>query len=317
MELRVFVEPQEGASYEDQLAAARAAERLGYGAFFRSDHLLAIVTADPLPGPSDSWVALGAIARETSSIRLGTLVSSATFRAPTQIAMQAAQVDAMSAGRVELGLGAGWYEAEHLAFGLPFPSQAERFERLAEQLEIVRRFWETPAGETFSFEGVHYRLSDCPGLPKPSQRTGPGGRPGPPIIIGGTGPRRTPALAARYADEINAFAPPERCREQYRRVAEACARIDRDPSELVRSAAVRTCCATSEAELALRAERIGFTVAELRATGYALLGTPAEVLETLEAYREAGAERVYLQFADITDLDQIELIAAEVMPQLG
>src|ERR1700679_2715376 len=197
MKLRIFVEPQQGATYEQLLAVAQTTEECGFDAFFRSDHYLAM-GGDGLPGPTDAWVTLGALARETSRVRLGTLLTSATFRLPGPLAITVAQIDAMIGGRVELGLGAGWFEDEHRAYGIPFPSTGERFDRLEEQLEIVTGLWETPAGSTFSFAGKHYQLAGSPALPKPSQQ------PRPPVLIGGGGPRRTPALAARFADEFNA-----------------------------------------------------------------------------------------------------------------
>jgi F420-dependent oxidoreductase-like protein len=307
MELRVFAEPQEGASYEQQLAAAQTAERLGFGAFFRSDHYLRIRPGDPLPGPTDSWVTLGALARETSTIRLGTLVTSATFRLPGPLAIAVAQVDAMSGGRVELGLGSGWFQEEHAAYGIPFPSLAERFDRLEEQLAIVTGLWATPAGERFSHEGAHYRLVGSPALPKPHRP------PGPPLIVGGLGARRTPALAALYAAEFNVpFADAQRTREQFGRVRAACEGVARDPDELVYSHAVTVCCGESESELRRRAERIGSDPQELRRSGAA--GSPAEVAERLTAFARAGSQRAYLQVIDLDDLDHLELIAAEVMP---
>ncbi len=183
-------------TYNDQLAVARTAEAAGYSAFFRSDHYLAM-NADGQPGPSDSWVTLAGLARETSSIRLGTMVTSATFRHPGPLAISVAQVDEMSGGRIEFGIGAGWFEAEHRAYAIPFPPLGERFDRLTEQLEIITGMWATPLGETFDYPGNHYRVSDSPGLPKPVQS------PHPPIIIGGGGAKRTPALAARFAAEFN------------------------------------------------------------------------------------------------------------------
>ncbi len=309
MELRVFAEPQEGASYEQQLAAALAAERLGFGAFFRSDHLLRIRPGDPLPGPTDSWVTLGALARETSTIRLGTMVTSATFRLPGALAVAVAQVDAMSAGRVELGLGSGWFEQEHSAYGIPFPSLGERFDRLEEQLAIVSGLWATPPGERFSFEGAHYRLLDCPALPRPASVSGP------PLIVGGHGAKRTPALAARYASEFNVpFAGVEGTSTQFQRVRSACEQAGRDPDSLVYSHAITVCCGASDGELRRRAERIGRDLQELRSNGAA--GSPAEVVERLAAFAQAGAQRAYLQVLDLDDVDQLELIAAEVMPQL-
>src|SRR3954462_2692486 len=189
MQLRVFTEPQQGASYDDQLRVARAAEDLGFDAFFRSDHYLSMGDASGQPGPTDAWLTLAALARETSTIRLGTLLSPATFRLPGPLAISVAQVDQMSGGRVELGLSAGWFEVEHTAYGLPFPPLGERFDRYEEQLAIVTGLWSTPLGQTFDFEGRYYRLSDSPALPKPVQDGGI------PVIVGGRGPTRTPRLA--------------------------------------------------------------------------------------------------------------------------
>jgi F420-dependent oxidoreductase-like protein len=308
VELRIFTEPQEGASYDQQLAMAKAAELLGFGAYFRSDHFLRISAGSPLPGPTDAWVTLGALARETSTIRLGTLVSSATFRHPGLLAVAVAQVDAMSDGRVEMGLGSGWFEREHAAYGVPFPPVAERFERLTEQLEIVTGIWSTPPGDSFSHQGAHYRLQECPALPKPLQSP-------PPVIVGGIGPRRTPELAARFAAEINVpFAGVEQAATQFQRVRVACEAAGRDPGELVYSAAITVCCGQDEATLARRAQRIGRELDDLRSNGAA--GSPAEVVERLQAFAEAGAERAYLQVIDFEDIEHIELIAAEVMPHL-
>jgi F420-dependent oxidoreductase-like protein len=310
MELRVFVEPQEGASYEQQLAFAQAAERLRFGAFFRSDHLLRIRPGNPLPGPTDSWVTLGAIARETSTIRLGTMVTSATFRLPGALAIAVAQVDAMSGGRVELGLGSGWFELEHNAYGIPFPSLGERFERLEEQYAIIAGIWATTPGELFSFAGKHYQLQDCPALPRPATILGP------PLIVGGLGAKRTPALAARHGAEYNVpFANVENARAQFQRVRVACEQVERDPDSLVYSHAITVCCGTSEAELRRRAARIGRDLEELRSNGAA--GSPAEVVARLAAFAQAGAQRAYLQLIDLDDIDQLELIAAEVMPQMA
>ncbi len=152
------------------------------------------MSGDGLPGPTDSWVTFGAIARETSSIRLGTMVTSATFRHPGPLAIAVAQVDEMSNGRVEFGIGTGWFEREHVAYGIPFPPLRERFARLTEQLEMITGLWTAPVGETFDYAGAHYAVNDSPALPKPVQR------PHPPIIIGGTSANRTPALAATFAD---------------------------------------------------------------------------------------------------------------------
>ena len=309
MDLRIFTEPQQGATYEQLLGVARATEEHGFDAFFRSDHYLAM-GGDGLPGPTDAWVTLGALARETSRIRLGTLVTAATFRLPGPLAITVAQVDEMSDGRVELGIGSGWYDAEHTAYGIPFPPLGERFDIFEEQLEIITGLWATPEGERFSFGGKHHQLVDSPALPKPTQR------PGPPIIIGGGGKKRTPALAARFAAEFNLpFAPVDTFASQRDRVRTACEASDRDPDELVYSVALVLCCGADEADVTRRAASIGREPAELRANGAA--GLPGEVLETIGRYQEAGATRVYLQVLDVDDLDHIALVGAEVLPQLS
>lgn len=310
MELRIFTEPQQGASYDQLLAVARTAEEAGFGAFFRSDHYLSMGEVDGLPGPTDAWTTLAGLARDTERIRLGTLLSAATFRLPGPLAITVAEVDAMSGGRVELGLGAGWYEDEHRAYGIPFPSVEERFDRLEEQLAVVHGLWSTPEGGRFSFEGRHYRLSDSPALPKPLQR------PHPPIVVGGHGRRRTPELAARYADEFNvAFVPVETCRRQFELVREACRRVGRDADALTYSVALVLCCGEDEGEFTRRADRIRRQPDELREHGAA--GLPAEVVETLEAYRAAGAERAYLQVLDLADLEHLHLVAEKVAPELS
>lgn len=306
MDLRVFVEPQQGASYAQQLAVAQTAERLGFDGFFRSDHYLRMGEGDPLPGPTDTWVTLGGIARETSSIRLGTLVASATFRLPGQLAVAVAQIDDMSGGRIELGLGAGWFDTEHTAYGIPFPTLGQRFDILSEQLEIITGMWHTPEGSQYSFEGNHNSLVGSPALPKPVQVGGP------PIIIGGYGTKRTPALAAQYANEFNLpFPPLEIYRSMCDNVREACEARGRDPKSLTYSVAQVVCCGRNEAEIARRAAAIGRDVDELRQNGCA--GTPAEVLDRIADFAEAGAQRMYLQFLDMNDLEHIELVADEVM----
>jgi F420-dependent oxidoreductase-like protein len=309
VDFRAFVEPQQGASYADQLAVAQKAEELGYDAFFRSDHYLAM-SGDGLPGPTDSWVTLGAIARETSTIRLGTLVTSATFRYPGPLAISVAQVDAMSNGRVELGLGTGWFETEHQAYGIPFPPLGERFERLAEQLDIISGLWTTPKGEKFSYSGTHYTLTDSPALPKPVQQ------PAPPIIIGGAGTKRTPGLAARFAAEYNVpFAPIDIGRTQIERVTAALADAGRAPDSIAFSAAFVACAGRDDAEVARRAAAIGREVDELR-TNSPLVGTPAEIVDKLAPWSELGIRRVYTQLLDMSDLEHLELIAAEVIQKL-
>jgi F420-dependent oxidoreductase-like protein len=305
MRFRVFIEPQNGASYDQQLAMALAAERLGYDAFFRSDHLLSMA-GDGLPGPTDSWVTLGALARETSTIRLGTLVTSLTFRHPGLLAIQVAQVDRMSGGRIEFGLGTGWFEAEHTAYGIPFP--ARRFGLLEEQLEIVTGLWETPVGDTYSFSGQHYELVDSPALPKPAQQPVP-------VIVGGGGPTRTPALAARFAHEFNVpFRSDDEIATQFARVRAAAEAIDRDPASLVYSVALTTAAGRTEAEYRARAERIGRDPDEFRRTSIG--GTTQEVIDRLAALSALGAETVYLQVLDVDDLELLELLAADVLPHV-
>jgi F420-dependent oxidoreductase-like protein len=307
VQLRIFTEPQQGASYDDLLAVARTTEEGRFDAFFRSDHYLAMGGRDGLPGPTDAWVTLAGLARETQRIRLGTLVTAATFRLPGPLAISVAQVDAMSGGRVELGIGTGWYEAEHRAYGIPFPPLGERFDRLQEQLAIITGLWTTPLGTPFSFAGNFYQVTDSPGLPKPVQR------PRPPIVIGGGGPKRTPRLAATYADEFNiAFQSAETSAERFALVREACQAVGRDPASLVYSNALVVCCANDPATLRARAAAIGREVDELREHG--LCGSPAEVLDKLEQYHAIGTQRVYLQVLDLSDLDHIREIAQRVLP---
>jgi F420-dependent oxidoreductase-like protein len=303
MRLVVFVEPQFGASYADQLSVARHAEELGFDAFFRSDHFLTMGEGPGLPGPTDSWVTLGALAVQTSRIRLGTLVTSSTFRPPGLLAISVAQVDQMSGGRVELGLGGGWYEREHTAYGFPFPAIGERFDRLAEQLAVVTGLWTTPVGERFSFDGSYYQVRDSPGLPKPVQT------PRPPVIIGGRGPKRTPALAARYADEYNVpFASLDDTAAAYERVRQACHTAGRTNLPVF-SAAQTIACGRTDADAARRAETIG--------SKPPLYGTPDQVVNQIGAFRELGATRMFLQILDLADLDHLDVIAGQVMPQLG
>ncbi|WP_029106707.1 LLM class F420-dependent oxidoreductase [Mycobacterium sp. URHD0025] len=310
MDFRVFVEPQQGATYSDQLAVARAAEALGYSAFFRSDHYLAM-SGDGLPGPTDSWVTLAGIARETSTIRLGTMVTSATFRHPGPLAISVAQVDEMSGGRVELGLGAGWFEAEHQAYAIPFPPLGERFDRLEEQLRILTGLWDTPVGKTFDFAGEHYTVVDSPALPKPAQD------PHPPIVIGGMGAKRTPALAAEFASEFNVpFVPLDTLKTQFARVAAAVADAGRPADALTYSAAFVVCAGRDEAQIAKRAAAINREVDELRSNS-PLVGTPTEIVDKLGPFLEAGVQRVYLQLLDQSDLEHLELFAGEVVRQLS
>jgi F420-dependent oxidoreductase-like protein len=309
VQLRIFTEPQMGATYDDLLAVARRTEEAGFDAFFRSDHYLTM-GGDGLPGPTDAWATLAGLARETSRIRLGTLMTAGTFRLPGPLAITVAQVDQMSGGRVELGIGAGWFEAEHTAYGIPFPSLGERFDRYEEQLAVITGLWNTPVGETFDFEGKHYRLSGSPALPKPVQEGGI------PVIVGGAGKKRTPRLAARYAGEFNVpFSSAADNARLFAGVRQACEEAGRDPASMVYSSALVLCVGKDEAEIARRAEAIGREVDELREHGVA--GTPAEAVDILGRYAEAGAQRVYLQVLDLSDLDHLDLVAGDVAPQLA
>jgi F420-dependent oxidoreductase-like protein len=309
MKLRIFTEPQQGADYQTLRAVALATEELGFDAFFRSDHYLAMGGGSGRPGPTDAWATLAALAVETSRIRLGTLMSSATFRLPGPLAITVAQIDQMSGGRIEFGLGAGWFEAEHTAYAIPFPSLRERFDRLEEQLAIITGLWEAPEGETFFFEGTHYQLTDSPALPKPAQR------PRPPVLVGGAGARRTPRLAARFADEFNVpFHTVQDSAAAFARVRQACETTGRSPSSMTYSVAHTVCCGKDEAEFRRRAAVIGREPENMRATGVS--GTPGEVAAKIAEYAEIGADRVYLQVLDLHDLDHLALIASDVMTQV-
>jgi F420-dependent oxidoreductase-like protein len=308
MDFRISTEPQQGASYSDLLAVAQATESLGFDAFFRSDHYLVMGDGDGLPGPTDAWTSLAGLARETSRIRLGTLVSSVTYRHPGILAIQVAQVDEMSGGRAELGLGTGWYQREHEAYGIPFPTK--RFGLLEEQLEIVTGLWSTPPGERYSFAGEHYSLTDSPALPKPVQSRIP-------VIVGGGGPSKTPALAARFATEYNAGFVGDLPEVPGRldRVRAACAAIGRDPEELVLSLAGTTAAASTTAQAARRADAIGRDLSELRTGGFA--GTTDEVVDTISTLAELGIGRIYFQIMDLADLDQLDFFAREVIPRVS
>jgi F420-dependent oxidoreductase-like protein len=307
MDLRIFTEPQQGATYDTLLAVAKATEDLGFDAFFRSDHYLRMGSTDGLPGPTDAWITLAGLARETKRIRLGTLMTAGTFRLPGVLAIQVAQVDQMSGGRVELGLGAGWFEEEHTAYGIPFPK--EKFARLEEQLAIVTGLWETKLGDTFDFHGTYYDLKDSPALPKPAQEKIP-------VLIGGHGAVRTPRLTARYADEFNIpFASVEDSERQFGRVKAAAVEAGRPANDLTYSNALVVCVGKDDQEVARRAAAIGREVDDLKANG--LAGSPAEVVDRIGRFAEIGSQRVYLQILDLSDLDHLELISSQVQSQLS
>jgi F420-dependent oxidoreductase-like protein len=316
IEVCVFAEPQQGATYDQQLAVARVAEECGFGGFFRTDHLQHEGSSDGLPGPTDAWITLAGLAVQTSRIRLGTLMCCSSFRYPGHLAIIVAQVDAMSDGRVELGLGAASYPGEHHALGIPLPDAPERFERLAEQFTLITGLWATPPGELYSFDGRHYQITDYPALVRPVQS------PRPPIIVGGHGLRLTPAVAARFADEYNIDGvSPAACAQAYARVRRACEEIGRDPAEITCSAAVTLCCGADSAEIRRRTEAITSAVADWKNPAEIIrdgvAGRPDEALERLHAFRQAGASRVYLQLFDLSDLDHLRLVAEDVLSKLA
>jgi len=300
--LRILLEPRHGSTYAQILALANATDRAGFDAFFRSDHLFGVDPTDPTYRPTDCWTTLAGLARDTVRIRLGSLVTPATFRRPGLLATIVASVDEMSGGRAELGLGTGWYQREHEAFGIPFPATGERFDRLAEQLEIITGLWRTEpeSGKAFSFAGRHYRVDANHSPPRPVQR------PHPPIIVGGTGPRRTPEIAARFADEFNG-ALSEDLRAAYARFDRACERIDRDPATVRHSAVLPVVCGTTPADVKRRADVIGSELIRR----HAAIGSPALVIDRILQLRKAGADTIYFHIFDIEDLDHIALLGAE------
>ena len=307
MGLRIFTEPQQGASYDQLLAVARTAEESGFDAFFRSDHYLKMGSASGLPEYTDAWTTLAGLARDTDRIRLGTLVTPVTFRAVGTFPAIVTQVDHMSGGRVEVGLGAGWYEAEHEAYGLPFPPARARYDRLEDQLNILHGVWSAPAGSTFEHRGLTCQVSLAADSLRPAQS------PHPPIIMGGRGGSRNAGLAAAFADEFNcAFVPLEQMRSTHDAVRRACEAAGRDPASVVWSVAQVVCCGSTEQEVQRRAKAIGREVDELRANG--LAGSPQEVVDKLHLFAEAGAQRCYLQVLDLSDLDHVGLIGEDVQP---
>jgi len=306
--MRVLMEPRHGARYAEILALALATEEAGFDAFFRSDHLFGVDPEDRSYRPTDCWTTLGGLARDTRRVRLGALVGAATFRAPGILATIVASLDEMSGGRVELGLGTGWYEREHTAFGLPFPPTRERFDRLEEQLAIITGLWRTPTGDEqgFSFQGKHWTVEENHTPPRPTQS------PHPPVIIGGAGPKRTPAIAARYATEFNGALGGD-LRERFAVFARACEAIGRDPGEARRSAVLPVACGTTAGQAERRALVMGGS-GLIRAN--ATIGSPQRVVDRLGELRESGADTVYLHIYDIEDLDHIALLGAEVLPHV-
>lgn len=306
MDLRIFVEPQQGATYDTIAAVAQTAEASGFSGFFRSDHYLKMGSVDGLPGPTHAWVTLAGLARDTTSIRLGTLVSPVTFYRPGPLAIMVAQVDQMSGGRVEFGVGAGWFEDEHTTHALAFSPLGERMDMLEEYLTQITGLWSTPVGDTYDHSGRFNQFVGSPALPKPTQNRIP-------IILGGKGKRRTPALVAAFGSEYNvSFGSRDEVRELYDNVRGACEKIDRDPEELTYSAALVACGGATEAEFEARAEAIGREPDELRANGIA--GTTEEIITKIGEFGDLGVQRIYLQMLDLGDLEQIQFFGGEILP---
>ena len=304
MDFRIFIEPQQGTTYDRISALALHAESLGFNGFFTSDHYLKMGDSDGLPGPTDAWTTLAGLTRDTNTIRLGTLVTPVTFRHLGSLVISVSQIDQMSGGRVELGLGAGWYEDEHKAQGLPFPDVGKRFDLLEESLEVLNAIWNLEEGELFNYDGKTIQFRNSMGLPKPKQEFGP------PVIMGGIGKRRTPALVAKYASEYNTpFVSAEGFATLVSVVKDTCAKWDRDPEDLIYSCAQVFCCGESETILSNRASAIGREVEELRVNG--LAGTPDEVRRKVEDFKQNGCDRFYLQILDDCDLEHLDL-AAEI-----
>ena len=308
MRFAVMIEGQEDVGWEDWLAIARTCERLGFEALFRSDHYGSVEGVEAR-GSLDAWSTVCALAAVTTELRLGTLVSPATFRHPSVLAKSAVTADHISGGRVELGLGTGWNEREHAAYGFPFPSMKVRMDRLAEQLEIVTRSW---AEGPFSFSGEHYAVDRLDARPKPVQSPLP-------LVMGGAAAPRGAGLAARYAAEYNVVhATPDEARAARERLASACRDAGRDPATLTFSLMHAILIGADEDDLRARVDRYAewsgeqFDLAERRRAW--LGGTPDEVIARLREYEAAGVERVMLQHLLHTDHAALELFAAEIAP---
>ena len=302
MDFRIFTEPQQGAGYERLSRLALHAETLGFDGFFVSDHYHMMGEINPRLGPTDAMTTLAGLARDTNNLRIGTLVCSSTFRQPGRLSVIAAEVDQMSSGRLELGIGAGWFEREHEALGIDFPPLKERFDRMEDQLSILQLFQVTPPDLTFDYEGKTVKLKDCPALPKAVQKSGI------PLIVGGGGPKRTPNLAARFANEFNLpFSSPTDFKLQAERVKRACESLKRAPESMIFSSAQVLCIGKTEEKLTKRSQRIGRQLSELRENGVA--GTLDEARERIKSFQRLGVTRMYFQVLDEDDLDQVSLLS--------
>lgn len=318
MRLAVMTEPQQGLSYDDLRRTVQHAEAEGFEAFFRSDHYGSFPGADDHP-TTDAWTTLAGLARETSRIRLGTLVSPVTFRHPGALAKQAVTVDEMSGGRVEVGVGSGWNEGEHAELGLPFPPPVERFDMLEEELEILHGLWREPDG--WSFAGRHWQVSGAHVRPRPLQQ------PHPPLIVGAGGKPRSIRLAARWADEYNVNGvDPDAARRIRAALDRACSAEGRAPGSVVFSVMTVIIVGATDAEVAERVEAmlqvlgIGGEQADRWLASRrprALIGNPDTVVERIRAYESAGVQRIMLQDWLPTDLDMLSLVAREILPRVS
>lgn len=311
----VMLEGQEGVTWPQWLAIARTCERLGFEALLTSDHYLSVVQTDE-PGSNDAWTLLGALAASTERLRLGTMVSPVTFRLPSVLAKAATTVDRISGGRVDLGMGAGWWEREHRSHGVPFPSTPERFAMLAEQLEIVHGLWTEDA---FSFRGRYYEIEDSSFLPKPVQR------PHPPIVLGGKGGPRLANLVARWADEYNRVGgTPEEVGAAFERVGDALDRAGRDRTSVTRSFMTWVFVGRTDVEWKARvdtARRMDPTAGPFDRyledlSRDCIIGTVGQAVERMRAYARAGVERFVLNHELFDDLEHLELLASDIIPEV-
>jgi F420-dependent oxidoreductase-like protein len=316
MRICLMVEGQEDVTWDQWLSLALACEEHGLEGLFRSDHYVSF--GHPTEwGALDAWATLSALAAATSRIRLGTLVSPVTFRHPSQLAKSVTTADHVSGGRVELGMGAGWFEGEHRAYGFPFPPTAERWQMLEEQVEIVHRLWDVDEDEV-TFEGRYYRLEGVHALPRSLQD------PHPPLILGGGAGPKAARLAARWADEYNVnFVSPDDAGTARERLSGACDAIERNPGSLPLSLMTTTLTGADREELEARGRRLmerrgesGDPAAFLEGIkDKRIIGTPEEILERLETYAEAGVERVMMQHLLHDDLEAVALIGAAIVPE--
>jgi F420-dependent oxidoreductase-like protein len=317
MRFCLMLEGQEGVTWPQWLAVAEAAERLGFETLFSSDHYFSVQGVHGR-GSNDAWTILAGLAARTERLRLGTLVSPATFRHPAVLAKVATTVDHISSGRVELGMGAGWWEEEHRTHGFPFPPVPERFEIFEEQVEIVHGLLTT---ERFSFEGAHYALEDCEFLHRSVQR------PHPPIILGGTtAGRRMQRLVARFADEFNTVGgTPEEVRARFERIRSGLREAGRDPAEVTTSLMTWFYVGRDEEEVRERIERArrrdpragAFEEYLAEISRDCIVGTPERAIARLREYEAAGVQRIVLNHELVDDLDHVELLAREILPALA